>query len=359
MKGFRFALALLAALIPASALAEPTFPDRNGKAVVDAASAIPDDQERVLNDKIVKWVKANGAQFAVVTVPSLQGYAIEDYGNRLLRSYALGRKGVNDGAILLWAPTERKVRIEVGYGLEPVLTDAATSVILRETIVPRLKAGDGPGAMAAGTTEVLKLATPTKVEAAVAAQKFAAAKAETAGGWGWIWMLVGGVVVLIVAAGIFLPRRRKFHTGGYVNADEWERNSIGQTPAMLSPPRVMHRGTYNDDAPPPPAMRVDDDVIRHVAAVNAPAAAVATAARRPRPTPPPPAPPRKARPTPTPSPTPTPTPDSAPWGYGAGASSFFSSSDWGSSSSSSSDSGSGSYDSGGGSSGGGGSSSDY
>jgi uncharacterized protein len=74
-------------------------------------------------------------------VPDLQGHEIEDYGYQLGRAWQLGRKGVNDGAILLVAPAQHKVRIEVGYGLEPVLTDALTSVILQRKVLPQFKQG--------------------------------------------------------------------------------------------------------------------------------------------------------------------------------------------------------------------------
>ena len=81
-------------------------------------------------------------QLVVATVPDLQGYEIDEYGYQLGRAWGIGQKGTNNGAILLIAPAQRKLRIEVGYGLEGVLTDAVSSRIIRQAIVPRFKAGD-------------------------------------------------------------------------------------------------------------------------------------------------------------------------------------------------------------------------
>ena len=78
----------------------------------------------------------------VATVKSLEGRTIEDYGYRLGRTWAIGQKGKDDGVILLVAPNEKKVRIETGYGARVFLTDAVSSVIIRESILPRFKAGD-------------------------------------------------------------------------------------------------------------------------------------------------------------------------------------------------------------------------
>jgi uncharacterized protein len=139
-------LPIIALALSGCSLAQPapalTFPDRGRAAVVDTAHVMPDDTREALNAKIVGWNKATGHQLAVLTVPDMQGADVKDYGYQLGRAWALGDKQRNDGAILLLAMKERKVRIEVGYGLEPVLTDALTSVILSERVVPRLKDGN-------------------------------------------------------------------------------------------------------------------------------------------------------------------------------------------------------------------------
>jgi uncharacterized protein len=88
-------------------------------------------------------------------VPTLQGSDIATYGYQLGRAWGLGRKGIDDGVILLLAPTERKVRIEVGRGLEPDLTDAQTSIIIHDRIVPRLEAGDLVAALSDGADAIM------------------------------------------------------------------------------------------------------------------------------------------------------------------------------------------------------------
>ena len=120
--------------------AVPKFPALTGRVVDDAHMLSPATAER-LTTELANLEAQTGHQLVVATVPDLQGHEIEDYGYQLGRAWQLGKKGVNDGAILLVAPKEHKVRIEVGYGLEPVLTDALTSVILQRKVLPQFRAG--------------------------------------------------------------------------------------------------------------------------------------------------------------------------------------------------------------------------
>ena len=137
-----FAAALFAVLSLASVAfaADLKFPALSGR-VVDGAHVLSPAATQKLDGELADLEAKTGHQLVVATVPDLQGHEIEEYGYQLGRSWALGRKGVNDGAILLIAPNERKVRIEVGYGLEPVLTDALTRVILQRKVLPQFKAG--------------------------------------------------------------------------------------------------------------------------------------------------------------------------------------------------------------------------
>src|SRR3546814_3817815 len=92
--------------------------------------------------RISDWssdVCSSDLQLVVATIPDLQGHAIEDYGYQLGRAWGIGRKDVNDGVLLIVAPHEKKVRIEVVYGLEPVLTGALSSVIIQQAILPDRK----------------------------------------------------------------------------------------------------------------------------------------------------------------------------------------------------------------------------
>ena len=122
------------------ALAAPKFPALTGR-VVDDAHMLSAGTVQQLDADLAKLEADTGHQMVVATVPDLQGYEIEEYGYQLGRTWAVGQKGKNDGVILLVAPKEHKVRIEVGYGLEPVLTDALTSLILQQKVLPQFKAG--------------------------------------------------------------------------------------------------------------------------------------------------------------------------------------------------------------------------
>ncbi|WP_164158364.1 TPM domain-containing protein, partial [Sandarakinorhabdus rubra] len=161
-------LAVLQLAVPAQAA--PTYPPLTGR-VTDAAGVLTPEAAAALEGRLKALEDQGGTQLVVATVASLEGYEIEDYGVGLLRHWGIGQKDVNNGAILLVAPTERKVRIEVGYGLEGVLTDAMSSQIIRRDIIPRFKAGDMAGGITAGADRLITLLAlpPDQQKQAVAA----------------------------------------------------------------------------------------------------------------------------------------------------------------------------------------------
>jgi len=150
------ALVLLLALARAGAAAEPTFPPLSGRVVDDAGILSPSTVNQ-LTAMLAQHEKATGQQVVVVTLASLQGYSIEDFGYQLGRFWGIGQKGRNTGALLIVAPKERKVRIEVGYGLEGELTDARSSVIIQNDILPQFRRGDFNAGVIAGTMAVLRV----------------------------------------------------------------------------------------------------------------------------------------------------------------------------------------------------------
>jgi uncharacterized protein len=162
-------LALLFAAAPALA-ADPTFPPLTGR-VVDNANILSPQVETDLTAKLDKLEKDTGRQLVVATLPDLQGYEIEDYGYQLGRTWGIGEKGKNTGALLIVAPTERKVRIEVGYGLEPILTDALSSVIIQTTVLPKFQAGDLEGGVVQGTDALIQQLTLPEDEARARAEQ--------------------------------------------------------------------------------------------------------------------------------------------------------------------------------------------
>ena len=142
-----FVAAIGLALLPASA--EPTFPALTGR-VVDGAGLLSPEDRDALTAELKALEEKSSDQLVVVTLPSLQGYPIEDFGYQLGRHWGIGTAKLNNGVLLIVAPNERKVRIEVGYGLEPILTDALTKIIIENGILPRFRAGDFPGGIKDG-----------------------------------------------------------------------------------------------------------------------------------------------------------------------------------------------------------------
>ncbi|MFD1301528.1 TPM domain-containing protein [Methylobacterium marchantiae] len=139
-----------------SLAAEPVFPALSGR-VVDAAGILKPEEKSGLEAQLKAYEDKTSDQVVVATVPSLQGLTIEDYGNRLFRSWAIGQAKTNNGALLIVAPNDRKVRIEVGYGFEGALTDALSKVIITTAIAPRFKAGDYGGGIKAGIDAMLSI----------------------------------------------------------------------------------------------------------------------------------------------------------------------------------------------------------
>ncbi len=157
------AVALVVWAAAGLAAAELAFPKLTGR-VVDEAGLLTAAERESLTEMLAAHERATTNQMVVVTLKSLQGTPIEDYGFRLGRHWGIGQKGEDNGALLIVAPNERQVRIEVGYGLEGELTDAASRLIIETIIVPAFKAGRfGPG-IVAGTGAILKVLGGEKLE---------------------------------------------------------------------------------------------------------------------------------------------------------------------------------------------------
>ncbi len=153
----RWALLVLLLVLASPALAsEPKFPPLTGR-VVDDANVLNSYTVGQLTLMLADHERATGQQVVVVTLKSLQGYTIEDYGYQLGRYWGIGQKGKNNGALLIVAPKEHKVRIEVGYGLEGTLTDATSRTIIDNHILPDFKRGDFNAGILAGTQAILQV----------------------------------------------------------------------------------------------------------------------------------------------------------------------------------------------------------
>jgi uncharacterized protein len=147
------ALLIIAVTLPAAAR---DFPALTGR-VVDQANILDAQTQSALTDKLAALEAKTTSQLVVVTLKSLQGTSIEDFGVQLGRHWGIGQKGKNNGALLIVAPTERKVRVEVGYGLEGALTDALTKFIIENSILPRFKASDMPGGIRRGVDDLIQI----------------------------------------------------------------------------------------------------------------------------------------------------------------------------------------------------------
>ena len=222
-------IVLLSLLLGHPALAQ-TFPAFTGL-VTDAANILPADRKLALEQKLEALQQQTGHQLVVATIPDLQGYEIADYGYRLGRAWGVGLKNADNGAILIVAPTERKVRIEVGYGLEPVLTDALSSVIIQQRILPAFKAGDMAGGVEAGAdaiAEQLRLPEDqARAKVAAAAKEFDRTHARRSGqGNGGV--PIGAIFWIVIVAAVLLSsigRRafggRRYRGGGGNNWPVW------------------------------------------------------------------------------------------------------------------------------------------
>src|SRR5712672_3134856 len=149
---------LVVLLCAALAVCAVTFPPLTDR-VVDEAHIRSAREREALVAKLAELETKSGIQLVVVTVNSLQGQEIEPYANELFRTWKLGEKPKNNGVLLLVAPNEHRVRIEVGYGLEGTLTDALTKVIIQNAIAPRLKTGDFSGGIARGIDDIITVLT--------------------------------------------------------------------------------------------------------------------------------------------------------------------------------------------------------
>jgi uncharacterized protein len=191
-------VALLCTLATAFAL---TFPSLTGR-VVDQANIIDSATRDAIERKLADLETKSVIQLVVATVTSLEGQEIEPYANQLFRKWQLGEKANNNGILLLVAPTERRVRIEVGYGLEGTLTDALSKVIITNAITPRFEAGDFSGGISRGVDDIITVLTTDASEwQKRPALRLDAQQTVDPGSWVLIIGLIILVALLIVSPG--------------------------------------------------------------------------------------------------------------------------------------------------------------
>ena len=161
MRLFLIVLTLLAALAGSSWAVDataPNFPDLTGR-VVDDGHLLSATAQEQLTQRLAEFEAKTSDQVVVVTLPSLNGMDIADYGYQLGRHWGIGQKGRDNGLLLIVAVAEHKVRIEVGYGLEGVMTDAASNAIIRGVILPAFRQGAMEQGVLAGTQAIMGVLT--------------------------------------------------------------------------------------------------------------------------------------------------------------------------------------------------------
>ncbi|CAN7240547.1 YgcG family protein [Phyllobacterium sp. LjRoot231] len=193
------AIALLAYLSVSAFAAE--LPALTGR-VVDGANVIDAATRDQITQKLAAFEAKSSDQVVVVTVPSLDGEEIEPYSNRLYRSWALGQKQENNGVLLVVAPNDRKVRIEVGYGLEGTLTDLLSKLIIENAIIPGFRSGDYSGGISKGVDGILTVLSGDAAELEARAKRNVQ---EPTSDVDWVMLIFVMIFLFMFFGGIILP----------------------------------------------------------------------------------------------------------------------------------------------------------
>ncbi|RXZ65636.1 TPM domain-containing protein [Pelagerythrobacter rhizovicinus] len=208
----RLLLILAAAVGLALPAAAQEFPERGTAPVVDGANIIDEATEAALTQKLDAFEERSQRQFVIATIPDLQGYDIADYGYRLGRAWGLGDAENNDGIILIVAPNERRMRIEVGYGLEGVIPDGLAFEYI-EAMKPYFREGDYSGGIAMAADRIInQLELPPEEAAQVAAQAEQARESDGGFPFGaliWLAFLFFFFVLPMLGRG----RKRRYRSG--------------------------------------------------------------------------------------------------------------------------------------------------
>ncbi|HWT27914.1 MAG TPA: YgcG family protein [Methylophilaceae bacterium] len=184
--------------------------------VTDLTQTLGADQQAALESKLAQFEQQKGSQIAILLVPTTQPEAIEQYSIRVVEAWKLGRKGVDDGILILVAKADRKVRVEVGYGLEGIVPDSIASQIIRDAIQPHFKQGDFYGGLNAAVDQLI---ARINGEPLPAPERQAAAS----GGWEDLLpvLLFGGLLVGGLLRAIFGSFLGGMVNGGLVGAAVW------------------------------------------------------------------------------------------------------------------------------------------
>jgi uncharacterized protein len=205
-------LILALALLPwfAPAYAEPKFPELTGR-VVDDANILTYPEEVAITADLKALEDKSSDQVVVVTLPTLQGYTIEDFGYQLGRHWGIGTDKLDNGVILIVAPNERKVRIEVGRGLEGILTDALSKIIIENAVLPQFREGNFAQGIKDGVRDVILVLTGDAAEVEQRAKARHDADEVTVN---WLMLIFWGLISLWIAYSVWHSARFASRAGG-------------------------------------------------------------------------------------------------------------------------------------------------
>jgi uncharacterized protein len=208
-----FALVVLISTLMTAAWAL-NFPVLSGR-VVDEANVIDQATRSALTEKLKALEDKTTTQLVVVTLKSLQGSTLVDYGYQLGRYWHIGQKGQNNGALLIVVPSERQTRIVVGYGLEGTLTDALTKVIIENAMIPRFRANDYSGGIARGVDDLIQvLSGDSEAFKQQVAAKEAQRKQPSDNGYALLFVLIWIGLAIFIVLRIAQAQRRGRGSGG-------------------------------------------------------------------------------------------------------------------------------------------------
>lgn len=179
---------LLAVVTGPSTAGAQALPEPVGK-VNDFADVLAPAQRAALQDQLEGLERETGAEVALVTLPSLDGRDVDEYANTLFNAWGIGKQGRDNGVLVLVSVQDRRMRIEVGYGLEGILPDGLAGAVMRETFLPRFRSGDYPTGILEGmarVSDIVRRAEPLSAAQLAALNRAAAEAGKT---WRWLWFL--------------------------------------------------------------------------------------------------------------------------------------------------------------------------
>ena len=201
----------LASFLPicVNALSTPKAPTNCG--LLDEAGVLNETDEQNLCKKLIDYENKTGNQLAVLTIKSLDGEDIEGYSNRVARAWGVGDKKANNGALLVVAVEDRKMRIEVGRGLEPMLTDLQANQIIKQKIRPNFQSGNFAGGINSGVDNMISVIGGERLS-----EPGRSWKADDLGGL--IILIIQFVFVPFIYLAAFLGRSKSWWAGGVIGA---------------------------------------------------------------------------------------------------------------------------------------------